>query len=310
MHENDSNNRYSRHGVPSNHQLNNIIRMKTIVIGIDFSRTSIIALKYAIMIAQKVGASIMMVNVVKQKDYESTLKKSDGIEPGEIEKNLIELCNTYGKDVPGGLEYRIRDGKVFKEISNQARYSDAWLIVAGAHGLSGFEELWIGNNAYRIVSQSSCPVISIRKGECSSHLPERIVLPLDSTPETIQKIPFTIELARLFQSELHIISLYSSRIPNVKTQVGRSTQMAVDMIKEKNVPFKTIELEADNLTVATLEYVKKINAGMVSIMTEQEFSPKNVLLGPYAQQMINQSPVPVLSFKTKVYQDTDETGLF
>jgi len=284
--------------------------MKTIVIGIDFSRTSIIALKYSVMIAQKVDASIMMVNVVKQKDYETSLRKSDGIMLSEIEKNLNELCKIYGKDVPGGLEYRIRNGKVYNEISNQARYSDAWLIVSGAHGLSGFEELWVGNNAYRIVSLASCPVISIRKGEGSTHLPERIVLPLDSTTETIQKLPFTIELARLFQSEIHILSLYSSRIPNIKTQVGQSAQMAVDMMREKNVPYKSIELEADNLTVATLDYVKKINAGMVSIMTEQEFSPKNVLLGPYAEQMINQSPVPVLSLKTKVFQDTDETGLF
>jgi hypothetical protein len=30
-------------------------------------------------------------------------------------------------------------------------------------------------------------------------------------------------------------------------------------------------------------------------MTEQETSPFNLLVGPYAQQMVNNSPYPVLS---------------
>ena len=34
-------------------------------------------------------------------------------------------------------------------------------------------------------------------------------------------------------------------------------------------------------------------------MTEQEISAKNLLLGPYAQQMVNHSPMPVLSIHPK-----------
>jgi hypothetical protein len=34
---------------------------------------------------------------------------------------------------------------------------------------------------------------------------------------------------------------------------------------------------------------------MISIMTEQEKSTSNLWLGPYAQQMVHHSPIPVLS---------------
>jgi hypothetical protein len=37
-----------------------------------------------------------------------------------------------------------------------------------------------------------------------------------------------------------------------------------------------------------------MGADLISIMTEQE-TPANILLGPHAQQMVNQSPVPILS---------------
>jgi len=54
-------------------------------------------------------------------------------------------------------------------------------------------------------------------------------------------------------------------------------------------------IEADNITEATIEYAKKIDANLISIMTEQETKTSNLWLGPYASQMVNHSPIPVLS---------------
>jgi len=284
--------------------------MKKIVVPIDFSKTSVLALKYAISVAHKLEASVMMVNVVKIKDYEKSLKSPENQILSQVEQNFTDLISKYGHQVPRGLEYRVLDGKVADEITNQAKYSDANLIVLGAHGLSGFEELWIGNNAFRVVSMATCPVITIRKGECAEKLPERIVLPLDSTLETTQKIDFTLQLARYFGAEIHVISLYSSLIPNIKEQVNASTQQAMQQIESSGIPFVKSEKMADNLTDATIEYALNIKAGLISIMTEQEFSPRNIFLGPYAQQMISRSPIPVLSHRTKVLRDSDETGLF
>ena len=38
-------------------------------------------------------------------------------------------------------------------------------------------------------------------------------------------------------------------------------------------------------------------------MTDQEKSPKNLWLGAYAQQMVNHSPIPVLSIQSKAIYD-------
>jgi hypothetical protein len=45
----------------------------------------------------------------------------------------------------------------------------------------------------------------------------------------------------------------------------------------------------------TLEYSRSIDADLISIMTEQERSASNLLLGTFAHQMINKAYVPVLS---------------
>ena len=59
----------------------------------------------------------------------------------------------------------------------------------------------------------------------------------------------------------------------------------------------TVEhLHGSNLTDLTLEYSKSVDADLISIMTEQEKSASNLLLGNFAHQMINKAFIPVLSF--------------
>ena len=59
--------------------------------------------------------------------------------------------------------------------------------------------------------------------------------------------------------------------------------------------YKEEFIETDHITEATIEYANKVNANLISIMTEQETKTSNLWLGPYASQMVNHSPVPVLS---------------
>ena len=87
-----------------------------------------------------------------------------------------------------------------------------FLVMAGTHGASGFEEFWIGSNANRIVSALRKPVITIRGGVNINRNLEKIVLPLDSTPETRQKVPFTAYMAKIFNAEVHILRVYTSKV--------------------------------------------------------------------------------------------------
>ena len=60
-----------------------------------------------------------------------------------------------------------------------------------------------------------------------------------------------------------------------------------------------------NVTTDTIEYAEKVNADMIAIMTEQESSFSNLLMGTFAQQMLTQSKIPVLTVRPKqVLADT------
>ena len=128
---------------------------------------------------------------------------------------------------------------------------------------------------------------------------EKIILPLDSTPETRQKVPFTAYMAKIFNAEVHILRVYTSNVQAVIRKVDSYSEQVVKHLEEENIKYVLESLHADNLTDATIEYALKVNANLISIMTEQEITAKNLLLGPYAQQMVNHSPIPVLSIHPK-----------
>ena len=275
--------------------------MKTIISAVDFSDCSINALEHAVSIARHSGSNLLMLwvnNPYTTKTILSSDMSDDLVE--EVEHQFTKLINKYGPELPDTkIDYIIREGKVYKEVVNQARESEAWLIVAGTHGSSGFEELWMGSNANRIVTAAPCPIITIRTGVEIGRNLKTIVMPMDNTMETRQKVPFTCELAQAFDAQVHILAIFTTVIDEIRDKVQIYAKQAAKYLKESGVKHLIVEMEAENLSTTTIEYAKKIDANLISIMTEQEKTAINLWLGPYAQQMVHHSPIPVLSIHPK-----------
>ena len=275
---------------------------KVILVGIDFSDCSINALEHAITIARKAKAGIAMV-WINHLDYS---KEIFSVEPQNLEKEVTnrfeEIVKKYKYHLHGEkIEYHIRKGKVYKEMCLVANEIDAFLVVIGTHGSSGFEEFWIGSNANRMVSACSRPIITIRGGIDIGTDLKKIVLPLDSTKITRQKLPLTALLAKYFNSEIHIIGLFTTTSDDIRYRVRNYVTQAEEYLDENKIRYKSSFLDADNITEETINYASKIGANLISVMTEQETSTSNLIFGPYASQMVNHSPIPVLSIHASKY---------
>ena len=279
--------------------------MKTIVVPLDFSNESFSGLNLAIMLANRTGACIQMVHVIKNKNnaYHEELE----IDRIFAEKNFKEILQNYKEKIHSkvNLNYIIKEGVVFKEINALADTYDDVLTVLTTHGESGFEELFIGGNAYKITSHSKNPVITVRNSIIPSKI-KKIVLPLDITFQTREKVPFTAKLSKLFNSEIHLITVRTSNIESIEKRIHQYVEQVAIYIGHQNIPYTIHHLQGNNLTDITLEYAKSVNADLISIMTEQEKSVSNLLLGSYAHQMINKATIPVLSFPNYQLRITTE----
>ncbi|MEI7499612.1 MAG: universal stress protein [Bacteroidota bacterium] len=270
--------------------------MNPIIVAVDFSNTSIHAIEYAISLANKMKSDIHLIWVDKISTQESMYPDTSNENRNEAKKRFEELIRQCSKKLAKGIsmEYKLKKGRIYREVDNLARLTEAELIVTGAHGISGYEEYWIGSNAYKIVTYTNSPVITVRHDFDIRKKIDRILVPMDGSNETLQKIPFVVKLAKLFKSEVHLVATHNSHLKSIQRITEKITQTAISYLQNHQVRFIEDSIIANDLTKAVLSYAVNVDADMIAIMTEQE-TPVNILLGAQAQQLINQSPIPVLS---------------
>jgi nucleotide-binding universal stress UspA family protein len=241
-------------------------------------------------------SDIHLVWVDKVNVQESVYPDTSNESRNEAKKRFEELIHQYKSKLDPALtiDYKLKKGKIYREVDNLAKSTNADLIVTGAHGISGFEEFWIGSNAYKIVTFTSTPVITVRHDFDISNCIDRILVLMDGSNETIQKIPYAVKLAKLFNAEIHLLTTHNNHLKSIQRIAEKFTQMAVEYLKKSEVKFVEDSFVSNDLTKSVINYAVNIKADLITIMTEQE-TPVNIHMGARAQQVINQSPIPVLS---------------
>jgi nucleotide-binding universal stress UspA family protein len=269
--------------------------MKTIIVPLDFSDESLTGLDLALMLAGKTGANVRLVHIInKQIAANNELIEKENQYAKEKFEVLLQKCKEKD-NISCDLNYTVNEGQIFKEIADLADKYDDPLTVLSTHGASGFEELFIGGNAYKIISHSRNPVITVRNSNLISKI-DSIVLPLDFTFQTREKVPYTVELAKAFNSKIHLLTIRKSNLKSIEKKLHQYAQQVASYIDAHKISYTVEHLHGNNLTDVTLDYSRSVDADMISIMTEQEKSASNLLLGNFAHQMINKSFIPVLSF--------------
>jgi len=269
--------------------------MKTIIVPLDLSDESLNGLNLAMMLATKTGANILLVHVIGKNtgDYYKQMEKENQLAQTKFEGILRKYKEKVNLNFT--LSYIIKEGKIFKEIADLADKHEDVLTVLSTHGTSGFEELFIGGNAYKIASHSRNPVITVRRSKIPSNI-DNIVLSLDMTFQTREKVPYTVELAKKFGSKIHLLAIRLSNLKSIEKKLHQYAEQVASYLDTNKVPYTVEHLQGSNLTDLTLDYSRSIDADLISIMTEQEKSASNLLLGNFAHQMINKAYIPVLSF--------------
>lgn len=137
-----------------------------ILVPVDFSEYSRIAIRQAIKLAGEFKANIDFMHVVEMLAHpefyaiasEPILKANPTLK-SHIIRNLVKLTG-----IPEtGASYQVREGKVHDEIVKYSRRQKIDLIVMPTTGMSALDHIIVGSNTERVVRTASCPVLTVRK---------------------------------------------------------------------------------------------------------------------------------------------------
>ncbi len=280
--------------------------MKRVLVPIDFSENSMLALKHGIAIANRLQSNLRIIHVKTGAHYapefarqEVELRMTD-----RIEAWISWIFNEYAPQysVPGGIfDYKIREGSVVQQIANQALYDDTTMIVMGSHGISGFTDRWIGSNAYRMVVSAPCPVLVLRPDMVFDSAFSQIVIPVNLKKSSRKKLPVVAGVAKLFHAHVHLVGLRQSRIRFIFTQLLTTMgQIQKYLSRKAGVPVDSITtLTGGNLPEQLIQYSTNVKADMIAMEVEVRSNILTDYFRSFLNDLINQSKCPILTIPLK-----------
>jgi len=278
--------------------------MKRILVPIDFSENSVFALQVGVELANQMKASLRLIHVQTGQQYapeflgDSPESRFFGQAKEWIEQLIEKYSNQY-RVLRGEFDYKIREGNVVREITNQARYDDVTLIVVGTHGISGVEDRWLGSNAYRLVSHAPCPVLTVRK-EMKWKAPHKILLPFDHNTLTRKIVPAVAGFARLIKAQIDVVSLQKKSTWLIPERSKIYAKQAERYIKNNaKIEARTIPFNWKGNAKKILSLAHDVNATVIAIHLNRTINPLESFFRPFANELLNDSDIPVLIVPVK-----------
>ncbi len=141
------------------------MNFQKILVPIDFSEHSLVALQAGGVLAKQVGGTILLLYilppmVVMQGEMGPLVIPPDPERREAIDKEMEAVAAKIPAGVP--VEKVIHEGHPWPGICDTAKESAADLIVLASHGYTGLKRMLLGSTAEQVVRHAHCPVMVVK----------------------------------------------------------------------------------------------------------------------------------------------------
>ena len=155
--------------VPEASDVTDAGRIQKIVIPVDFSEHSRVALTYANELASGYGAEMHLLHVVDEvvyPDFYPPVMPAGESITDELRDQSIDRMKSLVSDLspaPGSeAEIHVRGGRAAHAVTDFAAALGADLLVIASHGLTGVSHILLGSVTELVVRRAHCPVFTIK----------------------------------------------------------------------------------------------------------------------------------------------------
>lgn len=248
----------------------------------DFTPVADCALEHALSVAKTVNGQVTLLHVVGK---ESERKAAQA--------KLAELAQKASASSGITVETVVKEGNIFDDIGGVAETLGAKLIFMGTHGVKGMQHI-VGSYAVKVFTNSNVPFVVVQERGIRNGY-KNIVLPMDLSKESKQKLELTIRMAQYFGSKIHIFMQHETD-EFVRKAIERNTAYAKNELQRKGVEFDIQTApEKGNFVKQMLDYAKNSDADLIAIVNSQERGVHELLSGTSERETItNEAQIPVM----------------
>ncbi len=278
--------------------------MSRVIVGIDGSRNSQDALRWAAARAERTGDEVVAVFAWSFFD-QGQLTPGESMKPEfsdeDARRVLARVVDPTGLD--GTVRRHTINGKAPEGITGYASPDD--LIVVGARGLGGFKGLLLGSVSQRVLELAPCPVAVIREGGHEARGGE-IVVGVDGSDVSVRALHWAAAEAAALGAPIRIVHAWQWPLfaelaaPEVyealeDSAAGVLAQAAAD----PSLDGLDVEVEAVNGGAAQALLAHDADAAMFVVAARGRGSLERLVLGSTSRQLTQHATAPVVVVRSR-----------
>lgn len=188
----------------------------------------------------------------------------------------------------------VRSDLEFSNIAHTAKELDIDMIVLGSHGTSGFQEIFIGSNAEKIVRTSEIPVLVIKNNHDKFNV-SNFVFASDFENDNKKTYEQAIAFAKIFNARIDLLMVNTASKFSTSRHALDKINNFIDNYDYTN---QTINIYNDeSVEQGILNFSKDINADLIGISTHGRQGIAHFFNGSISEDLVNHAKRPVITFK-------------
>ena len=303
--------------------------MKRIIVGTDFSKHSLVAMRFAGLLAARSDTAVTVAHVANiDRDFEGWRLLAET--PDDIETSLhaqraekleevVERVFPQGAERPPELERVVLVGDSEEELVALAERQQAAMIVVGTTGEGRLREFFLGSTARSLISPSEVPVMVVPP-EQPIRLPKTVLAPIDITSglsdlalRTAATIAHNLE-ARFIISHCFLapspavgygMADLSQGVDYREIRAERERQLH-EHVAALSLPVEAdlVELRDASPDYGIVEAAEEHVADLIVMGTHARRGLSRALLGNTAERILRNAPCAVLTVRPPQQQES------
>ena len=270
-------------------------RLQHILVPVDFSTLSALALRYAVNLARCLRSSVTVLYAdpflpppyFTESSLEE-LRKQIETSKRQAEARLRQFIKV--EIVQGeGISVRVDEGLPADSIRRVASDSGADLIVMGTHGRSGVSRLILGSVTERVLREAQVPVLVVR-GDWSAGRISRILCPVNDSAPARRAFLLATDLATCLGAALNVVHV---RQPGAEDSIDD----LCGWIPESQRPLcAATELSSDaDVAPEVITLASESHADLLVLGARHRRFFDTTILGANTIRLLRHAPCPVLA---------------
>jgi len=253
----------------------------SILIPIDFSKQSLIAIEQSYNLAKHTKSKIIVMHASPNSNHEH-------------QKDLEDIVATIKKDSGLEAEFLNLKGDIYELIDPKAEELGCALIVIGLDTQVRFRSFLGGTNVSKFIKNAPCPVITMRskdnRNSCSN-----ILMPIDLSAESREKVGIAVQLAKYYSATIKIVSVFSPSDEKYENELLPYLNQVKKYIKDRGVACTNKSIPSNSPAEAIVAYANNNDCDLIVLMNKKDLSIGEMFGGAVSTKIIETSNVPVLS---------------